>query len=133
MAPATLISPDLDKKSPEFRLAHMRFYSELKTSFPMINKKAYYEANKSYLGVGLRRFQQWFDTEESDKQLIKAKSKPKPEIVRRHNKVEYQADRTRYTPQQKLDLIIQYDRHVEDWLLFLRNQESGRLVLVIEN
>ena len=24
--------------------------------------------------------------------------------------MEYQADRTRYTPQQKLDLIIQYDR-----------------------
>ena len=56
MAPASLISPDLDKKSPEFRLAHMRFYTELKTSFPMLNKKAYYEANQRYLGVGLRRF-----------------------------------------------------------------------------
>ena len=59
----------------------------------MINKKAYYEANQSYLGVGLRRFQEWFDTEESDKQLIKAKSKPKLEIIRKHKKVEYQVDR----------------------------------------
>ena len=59
----------------------------------MINKKAYYEANQSNRGVGLRRFQQWFDSEASDKKLIKAKSKPKPEIIRKHNKVEYQADR----------------------------------------
>ena len=39
MAPASLTSPDLDKKSPEFRLAHMRFYNELKLSFPMLNHK----------------------------------------------------------------------------------------------
>ena len=30
----------------------MRFYTELKILFPMLNKKAYYEANKSHLGVG---------------------------------------------------------------------------------
>ena len=83
MAPASLISPDLDRKSPEFRLAHMRFYTELKILFPMLNKKAYYEANKSHLGVGLRRFQQWFDSEASDKELIKAKPKPKPEMLRK--------------------------------------------------
>jgi len=47
MASARLISPDLGRKSPEFRLAHMRFYSELKILFPMPNKKAYYEANES--------------------------------------------------------------------------------------
>ena len=57
MAPASLISPDLDRKPPEFWLAHMRFYTELKILFPMLNKKAYYEANKRHLGVGLRRFQ----------------------------------------------------------------------------
>ena len=57
----------------------MRFYTELKIVFPMLNKKAYYEANKSHLGVGLRRFQQWFNFEASDKEAIKAKAKPKPE------------------------------------------------------
>jgi len=74
MAPASLTSPDLDKKSPEFRLAHMRFYNELKLSFPMLNKKAYYEANKSHLGVKLRRFQQWFHSEARDKALQNAKN-----------------------------------------------------------
>ena len=105
MAPASLTSPDLDKKSPEFRLAHMRFYNEFKNLFPMLN-----EANKSHLGVKLRRFQQWFHSQASDKEAIKAKTKPKPELVRKQNKVEFQADRTRYTPQNKLDLIRQFDR-----------------------
>ena len=73
MVPASLTSPDLDKKSPEFRLAHMRFYNELKLSFPMLNKKAYHEANKSHLGVKLRRFQQWFHSQASDKEALKAK------------------------------------------------------------
>ena len=81
MAPTSLISPDLDRKSPEFWLAHMRFYTELKILFPILNKKAYYEANKSHLGVGLRRFQQWFDSQASGKELIKAKTKPKPEMA----------------------------------------------------
>ena len=88
----------------------MRFYTELKILFPMLNKKAYYDANKSYLGVGLRRFQQWFDSETSDKELIKAKAKPKPEKIFKQNKVEFQAERTTYTPENKLDLIRQYDR-----------------------
>ena len=51
----------------------MRFYNELKNLFPMLNKKAYYEANKSHLGVKLRRFQQWFHSQASDKEAIKAK------------------------------------------------------------
>ena len=72
-APASLTSPDLDKKSSEFRLAHMRFYNELKNLFPILNKKAYYEANKSHLGVKLRRFQRWFHSQASDKEAIKAK------------------------------------------------------------
>ena len=110
MAPASLISPDLDRRSPEFRLAHMRFYTELEILFPMLNKKAYYDANKSHLGVGLIWFQQWFDSEASDKELIKAKAKPKPEMVRKQNKVEFQAGRTHLTPEQKLDLIRQYDK-----------------------
>ena len=76
----------------------------------MINKKSYYEANKSHLGVTLRRFQQWFYSKASDKELIKAKTKPKPEMVRKQNKVEFQVDRTRYTQENKLDLIMQYDR-----------------------
>ena len=88
----------------------MRFYTELKILFPMLNKKAYYEANKSHLGVGLRRFQQWFDSWASDKELIKAKAKPKPEKIFKQNKVEFQAERTTYTPENKLDLIRQYDR-----------------------
>eukprot|EP00493_Phyllostaurus_siculus_P004612 UN04633 len=61
----------------------MRFYTELKILFSMLNKKAYYEANKSHLGVGLRRFQQWFNSEASDKEAIKAK--PKPEKLFKQN------------------------------------------------
>ena len=61
------------KKSPEFQLALMRFYNELKNLFPMLNKKAYYEAKKSHLGVKLRRFQQWLHFQASDKEAIKAK------------------------------------------------------------
>ena len=89
MAHASLISTDLDRKSPEFRLAHIRFYTELKILFPMLNKKAYYEANKSHLGVKLRRFQQWFHSEARDKEAIKVKTKPKPKVVRKQNKVEF--------------------------------------------
>ena len=81
MAPASLTSPDLDKKSPEFRLAHMRFYNELKNLFPILNKKAYHEANKNHLGVKLRRFQRWFHSQASDKEAIKAKTKPKRKIT----------------------------------------------------
>ena len=88
----------------------MRFYNEPKSPFPILNKKAYYEANKSHLGVKLRRFQQWFHSEAIDKAAIKAKTKPKPEVVRKQNKVEFQGDRTRYTPQNKLGLIRQYDK-----------------------
>ena len=76
----------------------------------MLNKKEYCEANKSYLGVKLRQFQQWFHSQASDMETIKAKTKPKPELVRKQNKVEFQADRTRYTPQNKLDLIRHFDR-----------------------
>ena len=86
----------------------MRFYNELKNLFPILNKKAYHEANKNHLGVKLRRFQQWFHSQASDMETIKAK--PKPELVWKQNKVEFQADRTRYTPQNKLDLIRHFDK-----------------------
>ena len=56
-------------------------YTELKMLFTRLSKKAYYETNKRHLSVGLRRFQQWFDSEASDKELIKAKTKPKPEMA----------------------------------------------------
>jgi len=46
----------------------------------MINKKAYYEANQSYLGVDLRRFQRLFDSEASDKKHITLKRKAKPSL-----------------------------------------------------
>ena len=59
----------------------MRFYNELKNLFPMLNKKTYYEANKSHLGVKLRRFQRWFHSQASDKEVIKAKTKPKRKIT----------------------------------------------------
>ena len=58
----------------------------------------------------MRRFQQWFDSEARDKVLIKAKTKPRPEMVRKQNKVEFQADRTRYSQENNLYLTIQYDR-----------------------
>lgn len=76
----------------------------------MLSKKAYYEANKGFLGVRLRRFQGWFHSVADDKKLIEANAKPKLEKVRQHSKVEFQASRTNYSPQNKLDLINQYDR-----------------------
>ena len=67
----------------------------------------YHEANKSCIGVSLRRFQAWFQQYEEDLDSVK-KTKPKKE--RYQNKVLCQAERTRFTPTQKLDLIQQYDK-----------------------
>ena len=43
---------DLDKKSPEFRVAHVRYFKKLKRErFPMLDRKEYHAANESSLGV----------------------------------------------------------------------------------
>ena len=63
----------------------MRFYTELKILFPMLNKKAYYDANKNHLGVGLRRFQEWFNFEASDKEAIKAKATKPEKLFKQKN------------------------------------------------
>ena len=109
VAPAELVAPDLDKKSPHFRVAHVRHFRKLKSNFPMLDKKMYHEANESSLGVKLRRFQAWFQQYEEDVITMK---RPKPIVKkeRRQNKVEFQAARVRYTPQNKLDLISQFDK-----------------------
>ena len=59
VAPARLTDPDLDKKSPQFRVAHIQHFKSLKSDFPVLDKTMYHEANKSSLGVSLRRFQEW--------------------------------------------------------------------------
>ena len=66
----------------------------------------YNEVNKACLGVSLRRFQQWFEQYDSDLRKV---SKPKPKKERYQNKVLCQGARNRFTPQQKLELIQQYD------------------------
>jgi len=61
VAPESIISSRLDKRSPEFRVAHVRYFRKLKEDgFPMLDMSAYFAANESSLGVKLRRFHQWF-------------------------------------------------------------------------
>ena len=100
VAPAELVAPDLDKKSPHFRVAHVRHFRKLKANFPMLDKKMYHEANESSLGVKLRRFQAWFQQYEEDVITMK-RAKPLVKKERRHNKVEFQAARAHYTPKEK--------------------------------
>ena len=69
----------------------------------------YCEANKSKFNFVLRRFQAFFTEHEKDLGLIKGLKKPNREKQRRQGKVEYQGSMGRFTPQQKLDLIRQYD------------------------
>ena len=97
-APANLVSSDLDTKSPEFRLAHIRYFRKLKEEkFPQMDKSKYHAANEHALGVKLRRFQQWFRQEAEFKQRIKEKAKPKVEKPREQNKVVCQGEREHFT------------------------------------
>ena len=71
IAPPNLTSANLDKRSPEFRIAHVRYYNKLKNeAIPILDRALYYEANKEVLGVKLRRFQQWFVQYSADKVKI---------------------------------------------------------------
>ena len=99
VAPAELVAPDLDKKSPHFRVAHVRHFRKLKANFPMLDKKMYDEANESSLGVKLHKFQAWFQQYEEDVITMK-RAKPLVKKERRHNKVEFQAARAHYTPKE---------------------------------
>ena len=49
VALAELVAPDLDKKSPHFRVAHVRHFRKLKANFPMLDKKIYHQTNESSL------------------------------------------------------------------------------------
>ena len=60
VVPESTISSNLDKRSPEFRVGHVRYFQKLKEDgFPMLDMTAYYTANESSLGVKLRRFHQF--------------------------------------------------------------------------
>ena len=102
MAPASLTALDLDKRSPQFLIAHVQHFKWLKSDFPVLNKTMYYETNKSALNVSLRRFQEWFKQYKEDLDRVR---KPKLKKGRHQNKVICQADKTRFTAQQKLQLI----------------------------
>ena len=91
VAPAQLTGPGLDKKSPQFRVAHIKHFKSLKSDFPMLDKTMYHEANKSCLGVSLRRFQQWFHQYDADLDKIK-KPTPKAKKERYQNKVGQEFD-----------------------------------------
>ena len=54
VAPARLTDADLDKRSPQFRMAHVQHFNALKSNFSVLDKTIYHEVNKSYLGVSLR-------------------------------------------------------------------------------
>ncbi len=82
-APARLTNPDLDKKSPQFRIAHVQHFESLKSDFPVLDKTIYHEVNQACLGVSLRRFQQWFQQHDEDLRKV---NKPKPKKERYQNK-----------------------------------------------
>ena len=73
--PARLTDPDLDKKSTQCRVARIQHFKSLKSDFPVLDKTMYNEANKSSLGVSLRRFQEWFHQYDEDVDKVKD---PKP-------------------------------------------------------
>ena len=106
-APKRLTDPGIDKRSPQFRIAHVQHFNSLKSDFPVLDKAMYHRVNESCIGASLRRFQEWFGQQYED-DLEKIKS-PKPKKERRQNKVVCQAERMRYTQKQKLDLIQQFD------------------------
>ncbi|MCP4263410.1 MAG: hypothetical protein GY774_38770 [Planctomycetes bacterium] len=103
-APANITRSDLNKRSPEFRDAHVRYYNQLKDRVAGLDKTMYYNANSSALGVQVRQFRRWFELYEDDLKAIKAKQKPKLKNDRRQNKVLCKAERHRFTAEQKLDL-----------------------------
>ena len=92
VAPARLTDPDLDKKSPQFRISHVHHFKSLKSDFPVLDQTMCYEVNKSSLGMTLRRFQQWLY----------------------QNKVLCQAERTRFTSKQNLELIQKFDKAMRE-------------------
>ena len=63
------------KKSPQFRIAHIKHFKSLKSDFPVLDKTMYNEANKSILGVSLKRFQEWFHQFDEDVDKVED---PKP-------------------------------------------------------
>ena len=71
----------------------------------MLDVTAYYTANESSLGVKLRRFHQWFREYEDDLQKIVKKAEPKSKQPRHQNKVVCQAEWTRWTATQKMEII----------------------------
>ena len=73
--PARLTDPDLDKKSTQCRVARIQHFKSLKSDFPVLDKTMYNEANKSSLGVRLRRFQEWFHQYDEDVDKVED---PKP-------------------------------------------------------
>ena len=75
VAPARLTASDLDKRSPQYRIAHVQHFRALKADFPVLDKKMYHESKKASLGVSLRRFQEWFQQYEKDLERVR---KPKP-------------------------------------------------------
>ena len=69
--PESIISSSLDKRSPEFRVAHVRYFQKLKQeNVLMLDKALYHTANASSLGVKLRIFQRWFIAYEQDFEKI---------------------------------------------------------------
>ena len=83
VAPSAITDPKLYKKSPEFRLAHVRYYNKLKEKFPFLDKTMYHEANKEALGVAVRRFRQFFDQAAVDKIKIEKPPEPKPVVAKK--------------------------------------------------
>ena len=50
-APPELVHPDLDKRSPQFRIAHVQHFRSLKSDYPVLDKTMYHGVNSECLGV----------------------------------------------------------------------------------
>ena len=46
IAPGHLISPNLDTRSAEFRIAHVRYFNQLCKKYSKLDRVMYFEANK---------------------------------------------------------------------------------------
>ena len=104
-APARLTDPDLDRKSPQFRIAHVQHFKSLKSDFPVLDRSMYHEVNKACLGVSLRRFQQWFEQYEEDSDYEEIVI-PKKEKAKRKLSANEAASSKRIKPNPKPQMHI---------------------------
>ena len=106
VAPSHLTASDLDRRSPQFRIAHVQHFRALKDDFPILDKKMYHQVNKSSLGVSLRWFQTWFNQYEEESEYEEVVIPKKQQSAKRKREVSNAADSKRAKPNRKPRISI---------------------------